>query len=106
MRRSRRRAEGRRLMSADSRRVPAATGRGRAALESALDAITGPALIVDQLGVVVNANGAARALLERDGKGIKSSLAAAVAGHSHEPCWDLKPLQTTERPLGFLALLK
>ena len=82
--------------------------RGAAALavlDSALNAIDAPAVVVDLGGEVLHANTNAQTLLERDGAGVSRSLADAIAGGA-DNAWDLTPLQGTERQHGFLAVLR
>jgi DNA-binding CsgD family transcriptional regulator len=76
------------------------------ALETALDAIGGAALIVGRSGEILRANTAARALLERDGESVTSSLAKTVTGKFTELLWDLTPLSDGAGPSGFLARLR
>jgi DNA-binding NarL/FixJ family response regulator len=78
---------------------------GKIVRESGLDAIGGPALILDPSGEVLRANAAAQALLDRDGSAVKSALASTIAGDLGEHLWELTPLRDAETPLGFLALL-
>jgi len=91
---------------ANTNRSPRASSvSAQPALETALDAIDGPALIVGPDGRVLRANAAAQALLERDGLNVKTSLAQTVAGAFTELLWKLTPLRDTDSSLGFLALL-
>ena len=76
------------------------------ALETALDAIGGAALIVGQGGEILRANAAARTLLERDRERVTTSLAKTVTGKFTEVLWDLTPLSDGGGPLGFLARLR
>jgi DNA-binding CsgD family transcriptional regulator len=79
---------------------------GRPALETALDAIGCPALIVGAGGEILRANGAAQALLERDALEIRTSLVKALGGQHGRQIWVLTPLRDTDLGLGFLALLR
>jgi DNA-binding NarL/FixJ family response regulator len=93
----------RRLMSAENARGRISIVPARTALQVALDAIDGPALIVDRGGEVVRANAAAQALLENRGVELRVSLTRTVAGDFTESLWVLTPLHDGERSLGFLA---
>jgi DNA-binding CsgD family transcriptional regulator len=75
-----------------------------AALDTALNAIDAPAIVVDLGGEVLHANTNAQILLEQDGPGVSRSLAEAIAGASADDSWDLTPLQGTEQRHGFLAV--
>jgi DNA-binding NarL/FixJ family response regulator len=83
--------------------------RGAAALavlDSALNAIDAPAVVVDLGGEVLHANTNAQTLLERDRSGVSRSLAEAVAGAAADNAWDLTPLRGSERQHGFLAVMR
>jgi DNA-binding CsgD family transcriptional regulator len=84
--------------------------RGAAALsvlDSAMNAIDAPAVVVDLGGEVLHANSNARTLLERDHPGVARSLAEAIAGAAAaDNAWDLTPLRGSERQHGFLAVLR
>lgn len=83
--------------------------RGAAALavlDTALNAIDAPAVVVDLGGEVLHANTNARALLETDGPGVSRALAEAIAAQPANHAWDLTPLRGTERQHGFLAVLR
>lgn len=78
-----------------------------AALDTALNAIDAPAIVVDLGGEVLHANTNAQVLLERDAPGVSRALAEAIAGASAaDATWDLTPLQGTEQQRGFLAILR
>jgi DNA-binding CsgD family transcriptional regulator len=90
-------------------RPPGQPGQPEAAqpaLETALDAIGGAALIVGRGGEILRANAAARTLIERDSESVRSSLAKTVTGKFTELLWDLTPLSDGGGPLGFLARLR
>jgi ATP/maltotriose-dependent transcriptional regulator MalT len=90
-------------MSAENARGRTSIVPARTALQVALDAIDGPALIVDRGGEVVRANAAAQALLDNRGVELRVSLTRTVAGDVTESLWILTPLHDGERSLGFLA---
>lgn len=94
------------VMARASSPLWSATDAGQPALETALDAIGCPALIVGAGGDVLRANEAAQALLDRDGIEIRTSLAKAVAGERGPLIWALTPLRDSGLGLGYLALLK
>ena len=77
-----------------------------AALDTALNAIDAPAFVVDLGGEVLHANTNARVLLERDGPRVSLSLSQAIAGAPRDSGWDLMPLRGSERPRGFLAIMR
>jgi DNA-binding NarL/FixJ family response regulator len=76
------------------------------ALDTALNAIDAPAIIVDLGGEVLHANTNARALLEKDRQGVARSLLSAISGGQADRAWELTPLRRTDRPRGFLAILR
>jgi DNA-binding CsgD family transcriptional regulator len=75
-----------------------------AVLDTALNAIDAPAVVVDLGGEVLHANTNAQTLLEEDGPGVSRALAEAIAGTPADPCWDLTPLHGTDQQHGFLAI--
>lgn len=75
-----------------------------AVLDTALNAIGAPAVVVDLGGEVLHANTNAQTLLEEDGPGVSRALAEAIAGTPADPSWDLTPLYGTEEQHGFLAV--
>jgi len=77
-----------------------------AALDTALNAIDAPAIVVDLGGAVLNANSNARTLLERDRQGVARSLVRAIAGAPGDLSWELTPLRGAENRPGFLAILR
>ena len=78
-----------------------------AALDTALNAIDAPAIVVDLGGEVLHANTNAQILLERDAPGVSRSLAEAIADASAaDRSWDLTPLHGTEQQRGFLAIMR
>jgi DNA-binding NarL/FixJ family response regulator len=77
-----------------------------AALDTALNALDAPAIVVDLGGEVLHANTNAQILLDRDRGTVSRSLADAIAGAPADLNWDLTPLQGTEAPHGFLAILR
>jgi DNA-binding CsgD family transcriptional regulator len=89
--------------------------RGLAALsvlDTALNAIDAPAFVIDLGGEVLHANSNGQALLDRDRGEVSRALAQAVAGApatataTADHGWDLTPLHGTERPRGFLAIMR
>jgi DNA-binding CsgD family transcriptional regulator len=76
------------------------------ALDTALNAIDAPAVVVDLDGEVLHANTNAQTLLENDRPGVSRSLAEAIGGSPADRSWDLTPLDGTERRHGFLAVLR
>jgi DNA-binding CsgD family transcriptional regulator len=83
--------------------------RGAAALavlDTALNAIDAPAVVVDLGGEVLHANTNAQALLEQDGPGVSRALAEAIACQPANHAWDLTPLRGAEQQHGFLAVLR
>jgi DNA-binding NarL/FixJ family response regulator len=76
------------------------------ALDTALNAIDAPAIIVDLDGEVLHANTNAQALLERDRPGVARALMGAIAGGQTDRTWELTPLRRTDKPSGFLAILR
>jgi DNA-binding NarL/FixJ family response regulator len=83
--------------------------RGEAALlalDTALNAIDAPACVIDLGGVVLHANTNARALIDRDRIAVARSLMRAIAGAPADRAWELMPLRGTDKPRGFLAILR
>jgi DNA-binding NarL/FixJ family response regulator len=88
------------------RDVPNREERALSALDVALNAIDAPALVVDLGGAVLHGNTNAQTLLARDRQAVSRSLARAIAGAPADLAWDLTPLRGTEKPPGFLAILR
>jgi DNA-binding CsgD family transcriptional regulator len=76
------------------------------ALDTALNAIDEPAVVVDLGGEILHANTNAQILLARDRRGVSRSLVNAIAGMRADLTWDLTPLRGTQAPRGFLAMLR
>src|SRR4029077_118259 len=76
------------------------------ALDTALNAIDAPALIVDLCGNVLHANANARALLQRDRRKLSRALIEAIAGMPCGALWDLTPLRGAKTPSAFLAIFR
>lgn len=76
------------------------------ALDTALNAIEAPAVVVDLGGSILHANTNARELLDRDRQAVAQSLMLAIAGSAPEREWELMPLRGTDKPCGFLAIFR
>ena len=67
-----------------------------AVLDTALNAIDAPAVVVDLGGEVLCANTNAQTLLDQDRPGVSRALAEAIAASPADGAWDLTPLHGTE----------
>ena len=76
------------------------------ALDTALNAIDAPAFVIDLGGSVLHANTNARTLLDQDHRAIARSLMLALTGAAADGAWELMPLRGTDKPRGFLAILR
>jgi DNA-binding CsgD family transcriptional regulator len=77
-----------------------------AVLDTALEAIAAPALVLSARGEIVHANAFARARLASGRAAICRLLAAALSGGATGAACDLAPLGSGTQPVGFLAILR